>query len=79
MSGPRRAQWSKKVRARQHKTMPMAHGHGLKKGLNITLNALAQASFHEYAPLIVLGVEVNKAEWDEVEQDWGMRKRAEPQ
>ena len=33
---PRRAQWSKKVRARQQMTVPMARGHGLKKGLTIT-------------------------------------------
>ena len=32
---PRRAQWSKKVRARQQMTVPMARGHGLKKGLEI--------------------------------------------
>ena len=32
---PRRAQLSKKVRARQHMTVPMARGHGLKKGLLI--------------------------------------------
>ena len=34
---PRRAQWSKKVRARQQMTVPMARGHGLKKGLLATL------------------------------------------
>ena len=32
---PRRAQWSKKVRAREQLTVPMARGHGLKKGLII--------------------------------------------
>ena len=36
MSVPRRAQWPKKVRARQHMTVPMARGHGLKKGLDMT-------------------------------------------
>ena len=36
MSVPCRAQWSKKVRARQLMTVPMARGHGLKKGLFIT-------------------------------------------
>ena len=35
MSVPRWAQWSKKVRARQNMTVPMARGHGLKKGLVI--------------------------------------------
>ena len=34
-SKPRRAQWSKKVRARQHMTVVMVRGHGLKKGLLI--------------------------------------------
>ena len=29
---PRRAQWSKKERAGQQMTVPMARGHGLKKG-----------------------------------------------
>ena len=33
MSVPRRAQWSKKVRALQQMTVSMARGHGLKKGL----------------------------------------------
>ena len=33
---PRRAQWTKKVRARQQMTVPMARGHGLEKGLPIT-------------------------------------------
>ena len=33
MNVPRRTQWSKKVRAPQHMTVPMARGHGLKKGL----------------------------------------------
>ena len=35
MNAPRQAQLSNKVRARQHMTMPMARGHGLKKGLVI--------------------------------------------
>ena len=45
MSVPHRAQWSKKVRAQQHMTVPMARGHGLKKGLDITLPTYYQTNF----------------------------------
>ena len=34
---PSRAQWSKKVCARQQMTVPMARGHGLKKGLAMSV------------------------------------------
>ena len=36
---PRRAQWPEKERARQQMTVPMARGHGLKKGLVIIYGA----------------------------------------
>ena len=37
---PRQSQWSEKVRARQQKAVPMARGHGLKKGLSMMVTAV---------------------------------------